>query len=55
MHVWNRYIQDTPSRTLFLDVFLLYIALNGAVQFIYCIIGGNYVSSAPATLLHFYL
>lgn len=44
VHVWNRYIQDTPSRTLFLDVFLLYIALNGAVQFVYCILGGNYVS-----------
>lgn len=43
IHVWNKYIQETPSRTLFLDVFLLYIALNGAVQFIYCIIGGNYV------------
>ncbi|ETN42243.1 uncharacterized protein HMPREF1541_04184 [Cyphellophora europaea CBS 101466] len=46
VHVWNRYIQDTPSRTLFLDVFLLYIALNGAVQFIYCIIGGNYPFNA---------
>merc|ERR1712000_226102 len=31
VHVWNRYIQDTPSRTLFLDVFLLYIALLGAI------------------------
>lgn len=47
VHVWNRYIQDTPSRTLFLDAFLLYIVLNGAVQFVYCILGGNYVSCSP--------
>ncbi|KPI38615.1 Dolichyl-diphosphooligosaccharide--protein glycosyltransferase subunit dad1 [Cyphellophora attinorum] len=46
IHVWNKYIQETPSRTLFLDIFLLYIALNGAVQFIYCIIGGNYPFNA---------
>ena len=50
IHVWNKYVQDTPSRTLLLDCFLLYIALNGAVQFIYCIIGGNYVCSAPGLL-----
>ncbi len=42
-HVWNRYLQDTPSRTILLDVFLAFIALNGAVQFVYCILAGNYV------------
>jgi oligosaccharyltransferase complex subunit epsilon len=44
LHVWNRYLQDTPPRTLLLDVFLAFIALNGAVQFVYCILAGNYVS-----------
>jgi hypothetical protein len=44
LHVWNRYLQDTPSRTILLDVFLAFIALDGAVQFVYCILAGNYVS-----------
>jgi hypothetical protein len=50
LHVWDKYIQDTPSRTLFLDVFLLYLVLNGAVQFVYCVIGGNYVRSHATPL-----
>jgi oligosaccharyltransferase complex subunit epsilon len=48
LHVWNRYIQDTPSRTFILDIFLVFLVLVGAVQFFYCILAGNYVcTSSP--------
>jgi DAD family len=52
LHVWNIYLQDTPSRTILLDVFLAFIALNGAVQFVYCILAGNYVCRPRSLPLH---
>lgn len=45
LHVWQKYLNDTPSRTLLLDVFMLFLVLVGAIQFLYCLIVGNYVSS----------
>lgn len=44
LHVWQKYLNDTPSRTLLLDVFMLFLVLVGAIQFLYCILVGNYVS-----------
>lgn len=41
--VWNRYVQDTPQRVKLIDVFMGFLILVGALQFVYCIIGGNYV------------
>src|ERR1700761_2746554 len=43
IHVWNKYLQDTPSRTMLLDAFMAWLVVVGAVQFLYCIIAGNYV------------
>ena len=43
LHVWHRYLDDTPQRTMLLDVFILFLVLVGAVQFLYCILAGNYV------------
>jgi len=31
---------------MLLDVFMLFLVLVGAVQFLYCLIVGNYVSSS---------
>lgn len=45
IHVWQKYLNDTPSRTLLLDVFMLFLVLVGAVQFLYCLLVGNYVST----------
>lgn len=44
LHVWNKYLNDTPTRTMFLDMFMLFLVLLGAVQFLYCLLVGNYVS-----------
>lgn len=43
LHVWQKYLNDTPSRTLLLDVFMLFLVLVGAIQFLYCLLVGNYV------------
>lgn len=43
IHVWNKYLQDTPSRTMLLDAFLAWLVVVGAVQFLYCVLAGNYV------------
>ncbi|OCT44573.1 Dolichyl-diphosphooligosaccharide--protein glycosyltransferase subunit dad-1 [Cladophialophora carrionii] len=49
VHVWNRYLQDTPSRTMLLDAFMAWLVVVGAVQFLYCILAGNYTSERPPT------
>lgn len=43
IHVWNKYVQDTPSRTILLDVFMAWLVVIGVLQFVYCILAGNYV------------
>lgn len=40
---WDRYVQDTPQRVKLIDVFMAFLIVVGALQFLYCIIGGNYV------------
>jgi hypothetical protein len=42
-HVWKQYVHNTPSRTLMLDVFMAFLVLVGGIQFLYAIVGGNYV------------
>lgn len=44
LHVWSQYLQNTPSRTLLLDAFMAFLVLVGGIQFLYAVIGGNYVS-----------
>ena len=41
--VWNRYVQDTPQRVKLIDVFLGFLIVVGLLQFVYCVIAGNYV------------
>ncbi|KAJ2898814.1 oligosaccharyl transferase subunit [Zalerion maritima] len=40
------YINTTGPRTNLIDVFLVFLVVNGAVQFLYCIIAGNYPFNA---------
>jgi hypothetical protein len=42
-NLYDYYLTETPQRTRLLDVFLLFLALVGALQFLYCILAGNYV------------
>lgn len=44
--VWNNYIESTPQRTKLLDVFLAFLLAVGAVQFVYCVVAGNYPFNA---------
>lgn len=43
-HVWEQYLANTPQRTLLLDAFMAFLVLVGGLQFLYCVLAGNYVS-----------
>jgi oligosaccharyltransferase complex subunit epsilon len=43
-HVWEQYLATTPQRTLLLDAFMAFLVLVGGLQFLYCVLAGNYVS-----------
>ncbi|PLN84460.1 DAD family-domain-containing protein [Aspergillus taichungensis] len=45
-HVWQQYLTSTPQRTKMLDAFMGFLALIGAVQFLYCVLAGNYPFNA---------
>ena len=41
--VWDRYVRDTPQRVKLIDVFMAFLVVVGVLQFVYCVIAGNYV------------
>jgi oligosaccharyltransferase complex subunit epsilon len=41
--VWNNYVDKTPQRVKLLDAFLVFLMVVGGLQFVYCVIAGNYV------------
>ncbi|KAJ5543354.1 hypothetical protein N7535_005782 [Penicillium sp. DV-2018c] len=45
-HVWQQYASTTPQRTLLLDAFMAFLVLVGGLQFLYCILAGNYPFNA---------
>ncbi|KAK5109812.1 hypothetical protein LTR62_006545 [Meristemomyces frigidus] len=44
--VWNGYVDKTAQRTKLLDVFLAFLIVVGVLQFVYCVIAGNYPFNA---------
>ncbi|GAB7343499.1 hypothetical protein MBLNU457_1513t2 [Dothideomycetes sp. NU457] len=40
--IWNRYVADTPQRTKLIDAFMGFLVVVGGLQFLYCVIAGNY-------------
>lgn len=42
--VWNKYVDKTPQRVKLLDAFLVFLMAVGLLQFVYCVIAGNFVS-----------
>nr|OQO00549.1 hypothetical protein B0A51_17199 [Rachicladosporium sp. CCFEE 5018] len=44
--VWNNYVDRTPQRTKLLDSFLLFLVTVGVLQFVYCVIAGNFPFNA---------
>lgn len=41
--IWNHYLNETPQRIMLLDVFLVYLVVVGAIQFVNCVIAGTFV------------
>ncbi|CAI6280473.1 unnamed protein product [Periconia digitata] len=44
--VWSNYVKKTPQRTKLLDTFMLFLVAVGALQFLYCLIVGNFPFNA---------
>jgi len=42
------YDENTPQRTKLIDVFMAFLALAGALQFLYCVLAGNFVRARAA-------
>ncbi|KAJ5788518.1 hypothetical protein N7457_003508 [Penicillium paradoxum] len=45
-HVWQQYASSTPQRILLLDAFMVFLILVGGLQFLYCVLAGNYPFNA---------
>ncbi|KAJ5893761.1 hypothetical protein N7495_005452 [Penicillium taxi] len=45
-NVWQQYITSTSQRTLLLDAFMVFLVLVGGLQFVYCVLAGNYPFNA---------
>ena len=44
-NVIDYYMKTTSPRTRLIDVFMAFLVVVGAVQFVYCVLAGNYVSA----------
>lgn len=42
--VWNNYVDNTVQRVKLLDAFLVFLMTVGLLQFVYAVVGGNFVS-----------
>ena len=54
LNIYQYYMKETPQRTKLIDAFLLFLVAAGGLQFLYCILAGNYVCfpSSPASHAH---
>ena len=52
-NIYNYYMTETPQRTKLLDAFLAFLAAVGALQFVYCILAGNYVRTTHKNWLEY--
>jgi len=41
--IWTNYMQKTPQRVKLIDAFMAFLVVVGGLQFVYCVIAGNYV------------
>ncbi|CCF42865.1 DAD family protein, partial [Colletotrichum higginsianum] len=41
-NLYNHYVNNTPQRTKLIDVFMAFLVVVGALQFLYCVIAGNF-------------
>ncbi|KJZ80599.1 hypothetical protein HIM_00449 [Hirsutella minnesotensis 3608] len=45
-NIYRYYMKETPQRTKLVDAFLLFLVVNGVLQFLYCVLAGNYPFNA---------
>jgi DAD family len=45
-NVWGNYVDKTPQRVKLIDAFMAFLVVVGGLQFVYCVIAGNYVCEA---------
>ncbi|KAI9680035.1 MAG: oligosaccharyltransferase complex subunit epsilon [Caeruleum heppii] len=45
-NLWKKYQETTTQRVKLLDAFMGFLVLLGAVQFVYCVVGGGYPFNA---------
>lgn len=45
-NIYDYYVDETSQRIKLLDIFLVFLAVVGALQFIYCVLAGNYPFNA---------
>ena len=43
--LWRNYLKETPQRVKLIDVFMGFLVAVGVLQFVYAVVGGNYVSA----------
>jgi oligosaccharyltransferase complex subunit epsilon len=43
--VWKNYVDRTPQRVKLIDAFMGFLVVVGALQFLYCVIVGNFVGT----------
>ncbi|KAI1866150.1 uncharacterized protein JN550_007839 [Neoarthrinium moseri] len=46
LNIVDYYQKNTPQRTKLIDVFMAFLVVVGALQFLYCILAGNYPFNA---------
>ncbi|RPB02156.1 defender against death DAD protein [Choiromyces venosus 120613-1] len=44
--IFKNYSQSTPQRTKLIDAFLGFLVITGVLQFVYCVVAGNYPFNA---------
>ena len=42
----HKYARETPQRTKLIDAFMGFLVAAGVLQFVYCVVAGNYVRAA---------
>ncbi|OAQ72160.1 DAD family protein [Pochonia chlamydosporia 170] len=46
LNIYQYYMKETPQRTKLIDVFLSFLVVVAALQFLYCVLAGNYPFNA---------
>ncbi|KAK1600250.1 DAD family-domain-containing protein [Colletotrichum navitas] len=45
-NIYNHYVKNTPQRTKLIDAFMAFLVVVGGLQFLYCVIAGNFPFNA---------